>query len=671
MAPVIAARDLRKRYAGFAPVLRGVNLEVEPGELVAIMGPSGCGKSTMLHVLGLLHAPDSGTVEILGRDVLSMGREETAAFRRDNLGFIMQQSNLFDHSTVFENVEFPLIYKRVPDAERWPRVIRALELVRLSSRVHYPSNRLSGGEQQRVAIARAMVNNPRILMADEPTGALDQRTSRLIMENFRTLCHSGGVALVMVTHDAKMAEFCDSVYTLEEGVLVCQRRRVPGVSASAGTDLLAGPSIRLRAAMVSSNFLRPEGEGPRTEAHLLHEQGLLTHVVTLKGGTLLGREMQSYSLPMPVLHLGGARATSVASAWLRGAGSLSGDKARDGAAVRGVLRGSCSTRWARAQSATLAAWAATEGLECLYAAGGRRAPVVCWLAAALSGIPFAFEVRDTDRWLAQSGDAAVTAGLRILVRDALFVRCASQDVLERMRAILPAGLAGRCRFVADPLTLAPMDEEIAVCQTHEAAKLPHILACGTLEPRKGMDVLIRALGRLAAMGREFRCTIAGTGSGFKSLRSLARQQGLKDSVRFTGFVPHANMNSLYMDADIFVAPGRTLDKSPSDGVPSALAEAMAFFLPVVASDLPGQRWLVGDAGTVVPQGDDKALAEALEPLLGMERADLDRRLATGTAGRERVLSLLGDVGGELGALFAPLLRNRPAQGAVRLDSSAA
>ena len=169
-----------------------------PGELVAIMGPSGCGKSTMLHILGLLHSPDSGTLTIMDKNVLAFNREQTAAFRRGNLGFVMQASNLFDHSTVFENVEFPLIYEKVPPAERWPRVIRALELVRLTSRVHYPSNRLSGGEQQRVAIARAMVNNPRILMADEPTGALDQRTSRLIMENFRTLCHSGGVALVMV-----------------------------------------------------------------------------------------------------------------------------------------------------------------------------------------------------------------------------------------------------------------------------------------------------------------------------------------------------------------------------------------------------------------------------------------------------------------------------------------
>ena len=134
MKPIIVAKDLHKRYAGFAPVLRGVNLEVYPGELVAIMGPSGCGKSTMLHILGLLHSPDSGTLTIMDKNVLAFNREQTAAFRRGNLGFVMQASNLFDHSTVFENVEFPLIYEKVPPAERWPRVIRALELVRLTSR---------------------------------------------------------------------------------------------------------------------------------------------------------------------------------------------------------------------------------------------------------------------------------------------------------------------------------------------------------------------------------------------------------------------------------------------------------------------------------------------------------------------------------------------------------
>ena len=119
MAPVIVAKDLYKCYAGFAPVLRGVNIEVEPGEMVAIMGPSGCGKSTMLHVLGMLHAPDAGSLEILGENVLNLDREQTAAFRRGTMGFVMQSSNLFDHSTVFENVEFPLIYEKVPPQERW------------------------------------------------------------------------------------------------------------------------------------------------------------------------------------------------------------------------------------------------------------------------------------------------------------------------------------------------------------------------------------------------------------------------------------------------------------------------------------------------------------------------------------------------------------------------
>ncbi|MDO5536533.1 MAG: glycosyltransferase, partial [Desulfovibrionaceae bacterium] len=491
---------------------------------------------------------------------------------------------------------------------------------------------------------------------DEPTGALDQRTSRLIMDNFRALCHRGGVALVMVTHDAKMAEFCDSVYTLEEGVLVCQRRTIPDVSTAADGDLLRGPEIRLHTAMVSGNFLRAEGEGPRAEAHLLHEKGLLTHVVTLKGGSLLGKEMQTYSLPMPVCHMGGPRATSVMAAYLSPGGArLPQEKQQDAGLVRNLLKGSCSTRWARAQAQELARWSAAEKVECLYAAGGRRAPVVCWLASQFSGIPYAMEVRDTDRWLSAVGKDDTARGLSVLVRDAAFVRCATEDVCTRIRALLPDALKNRARFVPDPLTLAPMDEEIAICQTHEATKLTHIMACGALERRKGYDVLLKALARIRATGREFRCTIAGAGPEAKSLRRLAKQLGLLSCVRFTGFVPHANMNSLLLDTDIFVAPGVTLPNEPVDGIPSALAEAMAFFVPVVASDLPGQKWLAGNgAGIIVPQGDEAALADALEPLLGMEHDDLQRRLAIGTAGRERVLKLLGSVGDELAALFAPL-----------------
>ena len=220
MAPVIIAKDLYKCYAGFSPVLRGVNIEVEAGELVAIMGPSGCGKSTMLHVLGMLHAPDSGTLEILGTNVLEFNREQTAAFRRGNMGFVMQSSNMFDHSTVFENVEFPLIYENVPHAERWERVIRALELVRLSARVHYRSNRLSGGEQQRVAIARSILAKPHIIFADEPTGNLDKKAGEDTLNLLSSCAARFGQTLIIVTHDLEIAKKADRIIKIEDGKIV-------------------------------------------------------------------------------------------------------------------------------------------------------------------------------------------------------------------------------------------------------------------------------------------------------------------------------------------------------------------------------------------------------------------------------------------------------------------
>ena len=217
MAPVIVAKDLYKCYAGFSPVLRGVNIEVQAGELVAIMGPSGCGKSTMLHILGMLHAPDAGSLNILGTDVLTFTREQTAAFRRGNMGFVMQSSNLFEHSTVFENVEFPLIYEGIPPQERWERVIRALELVRLSARVHYRSNRLSGGEQQRVAIARALINSPAVLLADEPSGNLDSHNRDEIHRLFFELRDRLGQTIVIVTHDEHLAAMADRRITMSDG----------------------------------------------------------------------------------------------------------------------------------------------------------------------------------------------------------------------------------------------------------------------------------------------------------------------------------------------------------------------------------------------------------------------------------------------------------------------
>lgn len=222
MAPVIVAKDLYKCYAGFSPVLRGVNIEVQAGELVAIMGPSGCGKSTMLHILGMLHAPDAGSLNILGTDVLTFTREQTAAFRRGNMGFVMQSSNLFEHSTVFENVEFPLIYEGIPPQERWERVIRALELVRLSARVHYRSNRLSGGEQQRVAIARAIATDPKIIYFDEPTSALDPELTVEVLAVMRDLA-ADGMTMLVVTHEMGFARnVSNQVVFMEHGVVVEQ-----------------------------------------------------------------------------------------------------------------------------------------------------------------------------------------------------------------------------------------------------------------------------------------------------------------------------------------------------------------------------------------------------------------------------------------------------------------
>ena len=657
--PVVVAHGLRKRYAGFAPVLRGVDIEVCAGEMVAIMGPSGCGKSTMLHVLGMLHAPDSGTLSILGQDVLSFSRQQTADFRRGNVGFIMQASNLFSHSTVFENVEFPLIYENVPSAERWPRVIRALELVRLSARVHYPSNRLSGGEQQRVAIARAMVNNPRILMADEPTGALDQRTSRLIMENFRSLCHASGVALVMVTHDAKMADYCDSVYTLEEGLLVCQKHSVPEISADAGARLLAGPETKIASCLVADNFLKQGACAIRSEAHLLHNEGLLARTATLAPGSLLGKDMQNYALPMPVRHFGGVRSLSLWGAFF-GFGALPRTDSSWKAslpALRPLGRGA----WSRAKARALAAWSLACGVECLYAAGGKEAPFVAWLASRLAGIPFALEARTTDGWLAACQDAdakgkAWQEAFRTLCRDAVFVRCDTLALAEALAQAAGPDLAGKIAFVPDIQTLAPMDEETLAAQHREKRVQTHFLCAGEMAARKGYDKVLKAFSRLKALGLEAKLTMAGAGPELKRLRRQAKALGLAEDVVFPGYVPHENIASLYLDADVFLAPGIAQAGGPSDGVPSAMAEAMAFYVPVVASDLPGQAWMLdgGRAGILVPQGDEEKLAQAMERLC----RDREERARLGAAGQERASAVAREASASLAQLFAPLAARR-------------
>lgn len=650
MAPVIVAKDLYKCYAGFAPVLRGVNMDVQAGELAAIMGPSGCGKSTMLHILGMLHAPDAGSLEILGTDVLTLNREQTAAFRRGNMGFVMQSSNLFEHSTVFENVEFPLIYENVPPQERWERVIRALELVRLSARVHYRSNRLSGGEQQRVAIARAMVNNPRILLADEPTGALDSRTSRLIMDNFRTLCHTGGVSMVMVTHDPKMAEFCDSIYTLEDGILHCRRRELPPVPEERTHNLLQGPLPVVRGAMVAERFPEVSGESRMVEAHRLHAAGLLSRIYAIKGGGFPGNP-EGYALPLAVRRIGGWRFFSVCAAFF-------GQWRRNSRRFRELLRAlPLRARWGRdllrhfwavGCGALLARWGREEKIELFYAEGAHGPATASWVAARLLDLPFAFAVRARD--LARPGkDWAVKC------RQAFFVRCDTEATRQALRELLPDLPEEKLIVLRDPLTLTPPEEE---SDNGLSPRAPDgsvggvaLLAVGSITPRKGYDLLLRACAQLRSRGVDFRLKIVGQGPERLRLRRLAWRLGLRGKVEFTGRIAHENMTEIYRKADIFVAPGRRTRQGDVDGLPSALVEAMAFGLAVVVSDLPGLTEAVTDKkdGLVTPREDVAALALALESLA----ADPGERARLGEEARRRVPLLLDEdyVRGRLSELF--------------------
>ncbi|MFZ5453441.1 MAG: ABC transporter ATP-binding protein [Thermodesulfobacteriota bacterium] len=220
--PIIQVTRLSKHYSnghGVIPVLRGVNLEVHLGEMVAVMGPSGSGKSTLLFILGLLQPASSGNYQFLGQDVLNLNRAAQADFRRRRVGFVFQNCDLFENSTVYENLEFPLVYAQVERQERPARIAAALAKVNLAHRLRHPANLLSGGERQRVAVARALVNQPQVILADEPTGQLDRQNGRMIMDNFNQIAAEGDTSLIIVTHDPQVAERCHRVFSLEDGVL--------------------------------------------------------------------------------------------------------------------------------------------------------------------------------------------------------------------------------------------------------------------------------------------------------------------------------------------------------------------------------------------------------------------------------------------------------------------
>jgi putative ABC transport system ATP-binding protein len=244
--PVISVRDLTKTYEiGEIEVhaLRGVSLDVEPGEFVAATGPSGSGKSTLMHILGCLDHPTAGRYLLDGRDVAKLSRNELAEVRNRKIGFVFQGFNLLARTSALDNVELPLLYdhQTMKTGERHARAMAALKAVGLEDRAHHHPNQLSGGQQQRVAIARALINQPSLLLADEPTGNLDSRTSVEVMAIFQRLNAEQGITVLVITHESDIAEYATRIVSFRDGRIVgdaavANRRR-------AETELASLPAL--------------------------------------------------------------------------------------------------------------------------------------------------------------------------------------------------------------------------------------------------------------------------------------------------------------------------------------------------------------------------------------------------------------------------------------------
>jgi putative ABC transport system ATP-binding protein len=234
MTPVVAVRDLRKVYQidGGEDViaLRGVDLTIEPGEFLAVMGPSGSGKSTFMHIVGFLDRPTSGNYLFTGLDVSSLDADALADLRSRALGFVFQSYNLLPRTTAIENVELPMIYAGVSASERRRAAMEALDAVGLTKYAHHQPNQLSGGQQQRVAIARSIVNRPHLILADEPTGALDSASSEDVMALFARLNAERGMTVMLVTHEADVAAHARRLVSFRDGRIVSDepvREKVP------------------------------------------------------------------------------------------------------------------------------------------------------------------------------------------------------------------------------------------------------------------------------------------------------------------------------------------------------------------------------------------------------------------------------------------------------------
>jgi putative ABC transport system ATP-binding protein len=220
MEPVVDVRNLRRVYPlAEEPViaLAGVDLTIDPGEFVAVMGPSGSGKSTFMHIVGFLDRPTSGYYAFNGRDVTELAEDALADIRSREMGFVFQAYNLLPRTSAVENVELPMLYAGVGERERRAAALAALDDVGLLKYAQHHPNQLSGGQQQRVAIARSLVNDPRLILADEPTGALDVRSTNDVMHLFRKLNDERGITIMLVTHEPDVAAFAKRTVTFRDG----------------------------------------------------------------------------------------------------------------------------------------------------------------------------------------------------------------------------------------------------------------------------------------------------------------------------------------------------------------------------------------------------------------------------------------------------------------------